>query len=245
MPNPTDQLARDGFAVVDGLVPSSSRNELTTLFDASQIKAGDRAGLERTEVRAIVQSAALRGLVAGILGEGSFAVRATLFDKTPCANWFVAFHQDATIRVASRREAIGFTAWSVKDGVVHVRPPRSVLESMLAVRIELDGSDASSGALRVIHTPGHTPGNVALHAAGVNALLVGDTLSTLAVTTGNKGPQISPFTADPDEALASLSKIEDIEAGWLLPGHGAVWQDGVASAVAAAREFGVEHLAKP
>ena len=100
------------------------------------------------------------------------------------------------------------------------------------------------GALRVIHTPGHTPGNTALHAPDLDALFAGDTLSTLAVTSGRVGPQISPFSADPDEALASLAQIEQLQAQWLLPGHGAPWTDGVAAAVAVARETGVDHLAR-
>lgn len=101
------------------------------------------------------------------------------------------------------------------------------------------------GALRVIHTPGHTHGSVTFHAPGHDALFVGDALATDAVITERRGPQICPFAADPDEALASLSSIEGIEAHWLLPGHGEPWTDGVAAAVAAAREVGVDHLARP
>lgn len=101
------------------------------------------------------------------------------------------------------------------------------------------------GALRVIHTPGHTHGSVTFHAPGHDALFVGDALATDAVIAERRGPQICPFAADPDEAMASLSSIEGIEAHWLLPGHGEPWTDGVAAAVAAAREVGVDHLARP
>ncbi len=101
------------------------------------------------------------------------------------------------------------------------------------------------GALRVIHVPGHTPGSVAFHAPAHDALFVGDALVTDAVINERRGPQISPFAADPDAALASLANIEQIEAHWLLPGHGSPWTDGVAAAVAAARDVGVGHLARP
>jgi glyoxylase-like metal-dependent hydrolase (beta-lactamase superfamily II) len=73
----------------------------------------------------------------------------------------------------------------------------------------------------------------------------GDTLSTLMVTTGARGPRVAAFTADPDAALASLDRIEALEADRLLPGHGAPWTDGVAAAVAAARANGIGHLARP
>jgi glyoxylase-like metal-dependent hydrolase (beta-lactamase superfamily II) len=101
------------------------------------------------------------------------------------------------------------------------------------------------GALRVIHTPGHTPGSVTFHAPGHHALFVGDALATDAVISERRGPQVCPFAADPDEALASLASIEELEAHWLLPGHGEPWTDGVAAAVAAAREVGIGHLARP
>jgi glyoxylase-like metal-dependent hydrolase (beta-lactamase superfamily II) len=67
---------------------------------------------------------------------------------------------------------------------------------------------------------------------------------TDAVITDRRGPQVCPLTADADEALASLTDIEEVEAQWLLPGHGQPWTDGVAAAVAAARDVGVEHLSR-
>jgi glyoxylase-like metal-dependent hydrolase (beta-lactamase superfamily II) len=76
------------------------------------------------------------------------------------------------------------------------------------------------GAPRVILTPGHTPGSAVLHFASLDALLVGDAFATYAVTTGERGPRIAPFTADAGQAVASLARIEDVEASILLPGHG-------------------------
>lgn len=134
---------------------------------------------------------------------------------------------------------LGFLLWSARRGALRTRR---------LTEVDTFGADATldvPGALRVIHTPGHTPGNTALHAPGHDALLVGDTLSTLAVTSGRVGPQISPFSADPDQALASLGRIEAVEATWLLPGHGAPWTAGVAAAVSAARATGIDHLARP
>jgi glyoxylase-like metal-dependent hydrolase (beta-lactamase superfamily II) len=100
------------------------------------------------------------------------------------------------------------------------------------------------GALRVIHVPGHTPGSVAFHTPAHDALFVGDALVTDAVINERHGPQICPFASDPDAALASLANIEQVEAHWLLPGHGSPWTDGVAAAVVAARGVGIGHLAR-
>jgi glyoxylase-like metal-dependent hydrolase (beta-lactamase superfamily II) len=91
------------------------------------------------------------------------------------------------------------------------------------------------GSPRVILVPGHTPGSAALHIAQRDALFVGDAFATYAVTTGQKGPQVAPFTADAAQAVASLDRLSGVEAAWLLPGHGPAWTGGVTGAIAEVR----------
>jgi len=55
------------------------------------------------------------------------------------------------------------------------------------------------------------------------------------VTTGIDLPRIAPFSADPAEALASLTRLDGLEAGFVLPGHGQPWTKGVATALAEVR----------
>src|SRR3954447_20372003 len=92
------------------------------------------------------------------------------------------------------------------------------------------------GAPQVVLTPGHTPGSAVLHFAARDALLVGDAFATYAVTTGDHGPRIAPFTADASQAVTSLKRIEDIDASYVLPGHGDPWTDGVSRAVQLVRQ---------
>jgi glyoxylase-like metal-dependent hydrolase (beta-lactamase superfamily II) len=101
------------------------------------------------------------------------------------------------------------------------------------------------GAPRVIHLPGHTPGSAALHVETRNVLLIGDALATVAVTNGSTGPMIAPFSADPAQAIASLDRLDGIEAGWVLPGHGQPWTGGVAEAVRRVRAAGPEGMGRP
>jgi ectoine hydroxylase-related dioxygenase (phytanoyl-CoA dioxygenase family) len=101
-------------------------------------------------VRALARSRPVRALVEPLLGEGAFAVRGILFDKTPDANWKVTWHQDLTLAVRERREVQGFGPWSEKAGVVSVQPPAAVLERMLTVRLNLDDCGAENGPVRVI-----------------------------------------------------------------------------------------------
>lgn len=87
------------------------------------------------------------------------------------------------------------------------------------------------GSPRVIGMPGHSPGSIALHVPSVDAVFVGDALTTRHVLTGQCGPQPAPFTDEPDEAIKSLDRLIETGATWVLPGHGIPWEDGVAAAV--------------
>jgi glyoxylase-like metal-dependent hydrolase (beta-lactamase superfamily II) len=92
------------------------------------------------------------------------------------------------------------------------------------------------GSPRVILTPGHTPGSAALHVPSLGALFVGDAFATYAVTTGARGPQVAPFTADAAEAVASLPRLEAVAADLVLPGHGDPWTGGIQEAIRIVRE---------
>ena len=92
------------------------------------------------------------------------------------------------------------------------------------------------GSPRVILTPGHTPGSAVLQVPSRNALFVGDALATYAVTTGARGPQVAPFTADAAQAVGSLARLEAVSADLLLPGHGDPWTGGVQEAVRQVRQ---------
>jgi ectoine hydroxylase-related dioxygenase (phytanoyl-CoA dioxygenase family) len=101
-------------------------------------------------VRELAVSEAVKQLVAALLGKECFAVRGILFNKTPDSNWKVVWHQDRTIAVRERKDAVHFGPWSVKAGVPHVQPPAPVMARMLAIRLHLDESHESNGPLRVI-----------------------------------------------------------------------------------------------
>ncbi|GAA1420222.1 MBL fold metallo-hydrolase [Agrococcus citreus] len=98
------------------------------------------------------------------------------------------------------------------------------------------------GAPRVLATPGHTDGHVALHLPDRDAVIVGDALVTLDPYTAKTGPRVvaAAATNDPELALASLAVLEGTGATAVLPGHGDPWLHGIGSAVAAARAAGID-----
>ena len=82
------------------------------------------------------------------------------------------------------------------------------------------------GRPRVMELPGHSPGSIGVVAPELDAVFVGDALTTRNVLTGEKGPQPAPFTDDTDAARDSHAKLASIDAAWVLPGHGAPWNRG-------------------
>jgi len=160
-------LEHGGFATVsDALSPG----EIQALLEAvgtlpqpteEESRAGQRDLFARVPaVRELAAHSAVRGWPAAVLGPGCFAVRAILFDKTPAANWRVAWHQDLTIPARRRLETAGFGPWSEKAGIPHVQAPVSILERMLIVRVHLDPCDTLNGPVRVLpgsHREGRLP----------------------------------------------------------------------------------------
>ena len=124
----------------------------------------------------------------------------------------------------------GFLWYSATHGGLRI-PPAEHLQTMNDGQV-LD----IPGSPRIIHTPGHTPGSVSVHATAVDALFVGDEMTTRNVLTGVAGPKPAPFTLQPAEAVSSLGLIEGVNATWMLPGHGPAWDGGVPEAVRLIRE---------
>jgi len=94
------------------------------------------------------------------------------------------------------------------------------------------------GRPRVIATPGHTYGHVALHFADRGVLCTGDAMCSTNPFTGRQGPQLMPsaLNTSGEQALASLDRLEDVDADQLLFGHGDPWTGGARAAVERARE---------
>jgi glyoxylase-like metal-dependent hydrolase (beta-lactamase superfamily II) len=125
---------------------------------------------------------------------------------------------------------LGFLWYAVRLGGVKAHPVRDVVE------LSGDRSLQLPGRPEIIHIPGHSPGSVAIHIPSVKALFVGDALTTRHVLTGVEGPQPAPFTLDSDKALESLSRLENLDVDWVLPGHGPPWNGGAGELVRLVRE---------
>ena len=146
--------------------------------------------------------------------------RARLEVKKPSSGW-------GPIKVGP---LAGFLWYSAREGGLRVPPVGELRPVEDGQVLDVPGSP------RIIHVPGHTPGSVAVHVPAVDAVFLGDTMTTRSVLTGVTGPKPAPFTLEPGQALASLDRIESLDATWVLPGHGPAWNGGVSEAVRLIRE---------
>lgn len=156
-----EKLKTQGFAILGNFIDDAIISELSDPLERINFNhavswRGDSAfGIRDLlnvvpAVRDLVHSSHIRNVIDSIAGKDAQVIRAIFFDKTPEANWKVAWHQDLTIAVRQKKEVEGFNRWSVKAGVLHTQPPVSILENILTMRIHLDATDELNGALKVI-----------------------------------------------------------------------------------------------
>ena len=157
----------NGFHSINGFyAPEYCREiiqelEKRQVFDYSFADAGDHNLLKGIDfIRSLAWSEDLLFLARSIIGKNAIPFHAIVLDKTRENNWGLDWHQDLKIAVNEKIRTDGYTNWSLESGIVHVVPPKSILENMLCVRIHLDDCDASNGALWVL--PGtHQSGIIA------------------------------------------------------------------------------------
>lgn len=142
-------LERDGVVVLPALLDDGACDHILDVlarFDG----AGSRNLLEEGEIRMLAGSLRDDPVLAALLPHDAVCVQCTLFSKDADARWAVGAHQDLGVPVAHRVDALGFTGWREKEGVLYVQPPAALLARLVAVRLQLDPDAAASGPLEVV-----------------------------------------------------------------------------------------------
>jgi ectoine hydroxylase-related dioxygenase (phytanoyl-CoA dioxygenase family) len=146
-------LSDPGYAIQP---PVLEHAEMTRVLDAlanaplARTRAGVRHVLAVPAVRRLAIDARLIAIAARLVGPSPIPFRATLFDKTPEANWLVPWHQDTALPLRSRIDDAEWGPWSIKAGVLYAHAPAWALETVVALRVHLDDSTAVNGPLRVL-----------------------------------------------------------------------------------------------
>jgi ectoine hydroxylase-related dioxygenase (phytanoyl-CoA dioxygenase family) len=142
------RLQQEGWALVSSRIGPA---ELALL--GANAFAGDTPGtrclLDLSPVHTLAESLRRLLVAEAVLTSDARAIQAIAFDKTATTNWKVTWHQDVMFPFAQRVSNFGYDLPSRKAEVDYARPPRAVLEALLAVRLHLDDCGAANGPLRV------------------------------------------------------------------------------------------------
>ncbi|TNJ62584.1 MBL fold metallo-hydrolase [Paenibacillus hemerocallicola] len=100
----------------------------------------------------------------------------------------------------------------IKDGHLE-NPPKGKVDETL-----IDGQELPfCGRIRVIHTPGHTPGHISLYLRQSKTLIAGDSMYSI---DGILGGIHVPTTLDMNAARLSLRKYVDLDIASVVCYHG-------------------------
>lgn len=167
------QMDEQGYLLLDAVYTAAETEAI-----ASAIAAADASGSafrksdavfavrrllqEVPGMAALLFTPRLKKILSDYGPPQAFVSKSIYFDKPGRSNWFVAYHQDLTVSLLERPDKEpGWGPASAKDGYYAVQPPAALLEQNLTIRIHLDDTDESNGALRVIpgtHRQGVTRG---------------------------------------------------------------------------------------
>lgn len=146
-------IEENGLAILPGVFSGEYLDHLLQEINDQaprRSRAGIRHALRFPPVASLSRRPELIDLAREVLGPDAFPFRATLFDKSPQANWLVVWHQDTVLPLNAQLDVPGWGPWSVKDGVHYAHAPSCALSQVLALRVHFDDSTASNGPLRVL-----------------------------------------------------------------------------------------------
>ncbi|MFZ6819184.1 phytanoyl-CoA dioxygenase family protein [Undibacterium sp. Ji22W] len=148
------QFLETGFHIVDDFISTAWRQAILEEM-AQSIEMSRGGGIRNIDkklktVEAYLHSVEFQQKSEAFLPPNAALVRAILFNKSAESNWYVSWHQDKTVSVSARFEDPEWRAWSVKEEIIHVQPPFTVLENMVTIRVHLDAASKDNACLQVI-----------------------------------------------------------------------------------------------
>jgi glyoxylase-like metal-dependent hydrolase (beta-lactamase superfamily II) len=113
-----------------------------------------------------------------------------------------------------------YLAHTVAAGGARYRPVAKVEPLIEEITLDLPGEP------RVIPTPGHTAGHCSVYVEDRGVLFAADAMVNFDYASGENGLRQHRFNEDRTRALASLARLDEVDAETVLFGHGDPWTEG-------------------
>ena len=146
------ELNESGFSIIENCFPESELAKISNLIAVSNFDFSERQLLNRfPKIQEIIfKNKVFKELLNTICDKNYFLSKAIYFNKPSKSNWFVSYHQDLSICVKNKIAQDGYRSWTNKKVQLGVIPPLNILENIVTLRIHLDKTDETNGALKVI-----------------------------------------------------------------------------------------------
>ncbi|MDQ2727084.1 MAG: MBL fold metallo-hydrolase [Actinomycetota bacterium] len=219
---------RDGVALVDAGLPAYHRQLDNAL---------GQIGRQPTDVRALVMTHGHIdhiGMASVLAGRGA-AIYLHPGDAKLASDPRSNKTERPLLPYLRYPATLAFVAHCVAKGAVRPAPMPAAVPLTEGELVAVPGRPV------VTHTPGHTDGSCVLEFKEHGVVFAGDLLCTASPVTGRRtDPQIQTRGSNrsSDQAMASLERLQGVQARLVLPGHGVPWRHGVEAAVDSARRFG-------
>jgi hypothetical protein len=113
-----------GHAIVDDIFARTDMERVLARLSSAAFER-TRAGARHMRAVPVVGDLArdprMVAMASEFVGPGAIPFRATLFDKSPGANWSVVWHQDTALPLRERFQDATWGPWSSKAGVLYAQ----------------------------------------------------------------------------------------------------------------------------
>jgi ectoine hydroxylase-related dioxygenase (phytanoyl-CoA dioxygenase family) len=146
------ELIEKGFSITNTIFSDEEIENLKKLINSPKDTYAIRQLFVKSPaiMEIVLSNDKFKRLISEVCEDDYFITKAIYFNKPAKSNWFVAYHQDISISVENKIEAESYTNWTNKKGQLGVVPPLEILENTVTLRIHLDDTDETNGALKVI-----------------------------------------------------------------------------------------------
>ena len=154
---------QQGYAIINDLVRSQPMETIKAQLTETNLthQAGYRELLAEEWCQQLVRQLKNNRVIKALFVDEMVAIQCTFFSKSVDKNWLVPIHQDLSIPVKEKFSQESFAGWSIKQNILFVQPPATMMTQLIALRLHLDDCQNDHGPLRVVSCS-HLAGRLSL-----------------------------------------------------------------------------------